>query len=37
MKMDDIKDVLETAISEEKKASRFYSSLALQMEDKGRV
>ncbi|MEK6558709.1 MAG: ferritin family protein [Planctomycetota bacterium] len=33
--MDDIKDVLETAISEEKKASRFYSSLALQMEDKG--
>ena len=32
---DDIKNVLETAISEEKKANRFYSNLALQMEDKG--
>ncbi|MDE2215694.1 MAG: ferritin family protein [Planctomycetota bacterium] len=31
----DIKSILETAISEEKKASRFYSNLALQMEDKG--
>lgn len=31
----EIKDILETAISEEKKASRFYSNLALQMEDKG--
>ena len=30
-----IKDILETAISEEIKASRFYSNLALQMEDKG--
>ena len=30
-----IKDILETAISEEKKANRFYSNLALQMEDKG--
>lgn len=32
---DDIKSILETAISEEIKASRFYSNLALQMEDKG--
>lgn len=31
----DIKTILETAISEEMKASRFYSNLALQMEDKG--
>ena len=31
----DIKAILETAISEEIKASRFYSNLALQMEDKG--
>ena len=31
----DIKSILETAISEEIKASRFYSNLALQMEDKG--
>lgn len=30
-----IKDILETTISEEIKASRFYSNLALQMEDKG--
>ncbi|KKO20108.1 MAG: hypothetical protein DCC43_05660 [Candidatus Brocadia sp.] len=29
------KSILETAISEEIKASRFYSSLALQMEEKG--
>ena len=33
--LNDIKTVLETAISEEIKASRFYSNLALQMEDKG--
>jgi len=32
---DNAKAVLETAISEEKKANRFYSNLALQMEDKG--
>ena len=31
----DIKNIFETAISEEKKANRFYSNLALQMEDKG--
>ena len=31
----DIKSILETAISEEMKASRFYSYFALQMEDKG--
>ena len=31
----DSKNILETAISEEKKANRFYSNLALQMEDKG--
>jgi rubrerythrin len=31
----DIKSIFETAISEEKKANRFYSNLALQMEDKG--
>ena len=30
-----IKNILETAISEEMKASRFYSNLALQMEQKG--
>ncbi|KAB2833590.1 MAG: ferritin family protein [Candidatus Brocadia sp.] len=30
-----IKSILETAISEEMKASRFYSNLALQMEQKG--
>ena len=33
--LNDIKTILETAISEEIKASRFYSNLALQMEDKG--
>lgn len=32
---EDIKSILETAIVEEKKASRFYANLALQMEDKG--
>jgi len=32
---DDIKNVLETAISEERKANRFYSNLVLQMDDKG--
>ena len=32
---DNAKAVLETAISEEKKANSFYSNLALQMEDKG--
>ena len=31
----DIKTILKTAISEKMKASRFYSNLALQMEDKG--
>ena len=31
----DIKTILETAISEETKASRFYANLALQMDDKG--
>ena len=31
----DSKSIFETAISEEIKASRFYSNLALQMEDKG--
>lgn len=31
----DAKSILETAISEEIKASRFYSNLALQMEEKG--
>ena len=30
-----IKNIFETAISEEIKANRFYSNLALQMEDKG--
>ncbi len=35
MMMNDIKSILETAISEEVKASRFYSHLALQMEDRG--
>ena len=33
--LNDIKTIFETAISEEIKASRFYSNLALQMEDKG--
>ena len=33
--LNDIKTILETAISEEMKASQFYSNLALQMEDKG--
>ncbi len=31
----DVKSILETAISEEVKAGRFYSNFALQMEDKG--
>jgi rubrerythrin len=31
----DSKSILEIAIAEEKKASRFYSNLALQMEDAG--
>ncbi|MCC7212230.1 MAG: hypothetical protein IT451_10370, partial [Candidatus Brocadia sp.] len=31
----DAKSILDTAISEEIKASRFYSNLALQMEEKG--
>ena len=31
----DSKSIFETALSEEIKASRFYSNLALQMEDKG--
>ena len=31
----DSKNIFETAISEEIKASRFYSNLSLQMEDKG--
>lgn len=33
--INDIKGILETAISEEVKASRFYSSFAFQMEDRG--
>lgn len=32
---EDIKSILETAIGEEKKASQFYSNLALQMENRG--
>lgn len=35
MAMNDIKSILETAISEEVKASRFYSNFASQMEDRG--
>ncbi|MCF6155027.1 MAG: hypothetical protein E3K36_07195 [Candidatus Brocadia sp.] len=35
MVMNDIKSILETAISEEVKASRFYSNFASQMEDRG--
>lgn len=35
MIMNDIKSILETAISEEVKASRLYSNFALQMEDRG--
>lgn len=33
--VNDIRNILETAISEEVKASRLYSNFALQMEDKG--
>lgn len=35
MAMNDIKSILETAISEEVKASRLYSNFALQMRDRG--
>lgn len=35
MAMNDIKSILETAISEEVKASRLYSNFALQMGDRG--
>ncbi|MFN3533625.1 MAG: ferritin-like domain-containing protein [Candidatus Brocadia sp.] len=35
MIMNDIKSILERAISEEVKASRLYSNFALQMEDRG--